>query len=86
MSHALAIAPDESLIFEEVACYACGSTTRRRLFDAEDDLTGKPGRFTFVSCTDCGLAYQNPRLTLDHIGDYYDDQYIAHRQNATGAC
>jgi 2-polyprenyl-3-methyl-5-hydroxy-6-metoxy-1,4-benzoquinol methylase len=66
--------------FETVACYACGSTTSRELLTAEDDLTGKPGRFRFVTCTACGLAYQNPRVTLEHIGEYYGDDYIAHRR------
>ena len=23
----------------------------------------------------CGLVYQNPRVSLDHIKDYYDDEY-----------
>ena len=46
----------------------------------EDDLGGTPGRFRFVRCRDCGLAYQNPRVPLEHIGAYYDDDYIAHRK------
>ena len=50
------------------------------LVEAEDDLTGKPGRFRFVLCKACGLAYQNPRLKPEHIGAYYDDEYIAHRK------
>ena len=49
---------------------------------AEDDLTGKPGRFTFVTCARCGLRYQNPRLTVEHIKAYYDDEYIAHRKKS----
>ena len=50
------------------------------LVEAEDDLTGKPGRFRFVTCSACGLAYQNPRLKAEHIAAYYDDEYIAHRK------
>ena len=35
---------------------------------AEDDLTGRPGRFTFVRCVGCAaLVYQSPRLTVEHI-------------------
>ena len=67
-------------MFESVPCYACGATEARALVTAEDDLTGKPGRFEFVTCSQCGLAYQNPRLKLEHIGAYYDDEYIAHRK------
>jgi len=47
---------------------------------AEEDLTGKPGRFQFVTCAQCGLAYQSPRLRLEYIRDYYDEEYIAHRR------
>jgi SAM-dependent methyltransferase len=65
---------------ERVPCYLCGRTDSQHFIDAQDDLTGKPGTFRFVTCSDCGLVYQNPRVTLDRIGEYYDDQYIAHRK------
>lgn len=58
----------------------CGGRSRDPFITAEDDLTGKPGRFTFVSCRDCGLHYQNPRVHFSHIGAFYDDEYIAHRK------
>jgi len=67
-------------MFELVPCYACGATEATALVTAQDDLTGKPGSFKFVTCSRCGLAYQNPRLKLKHIGAYYDDEYIAHRK------
>lgn len=67
-------------MFEPVACYLCGSAEATALVTAEDDLTGKPGRFNFVTCSRCGLSYQSPRLKLDHIRAYYDDEYIAHRK------
>jgi len=77
MSAATALA---STFFEPVSCYLCGSSDREPFISAQDDLTGKPGTFTFVTCRSCGLRYQHPRVTLDHIGDYYDDNYIAHRK------
>jgi len=67
-------------MFEAVACYQCGGNAASAFVVAEDDLSGKPGRFHFVRCDSCGLAYQNPRLKLEHIGAYYDDEYIAHRK------
>lgn len=67
-------------MFEPVACYLCGSTDAAALVSAQDDLTGKPGQFSFVTCGQCGLSYQHPRLKLDHIKSYYDDEYIAHRK------
>jgi SAM-dependent methyltransferase len=71
--------PDQ---FETVACYLCGRESFKPFIWGEDDLTGKPGRFTFVTCDGCGLRYQNPRLTIDHIKAYYDDEYIAHRKKS----
>lgn len=73
-------APPDVDLFELVACYYCGGTSCRALVTGQDDLTGKPGDFQFVTCEACGLAYQSPRLKLEHIGAYYDDEYIAHRK------
>lgn len=72
--------PPTSDQFEEVSCYACGASSCHDLLTGQDDLTGKPGDFRFVTCADCGLAYQSPRLTIENIGAYYDDEYIAHRK------
>ncbi|MEZ4434734.1 MAG: class I SAM-dependent methyltransferase [bacterium] len=67
-------------MFERVSCYYCHADDASHLVDANEDLTGKLGTFTFVRCNRCGLAYQNPRVDLAHIGAYYDDEYIAHRK------
>lgn len=75
---------EESERFEIVPCLSCGATANREFIFAEDDLTGKPGRFRFVTCSSCGLAYQSPRLTVEHIKEFYDDEYIAHRRKKTG--
>jgi SAM-dependent methyltransferase len=69
---------------EQVACYMCGATDSRAFLSAQDDLTGRPGTFHFVRCVACGLAYQNPRVPLERIGAYYDDEYIAHRKKRWG--
>jgi SAM-dependent methyltransferase len=74
-------APSASM-FERVACASCGETAATRFIEGEDDLTGRPGRFQFVRCAACGLVYQNPRLTLEHVKSYYDESYIAHRRVA----
>ncbi len=79
MRSAAAPLPDTTA-FEAPSCYLCGAVAHRRFIGAEDDLTGRPGRFHFVTCASCGLVYQNPRLTLDHVAGYYDDSYIAHRK------
>ena len=77
MNTTVAPPPDH---FEEVSCYSCNSDRATPLLVAEEDLTGKPGRFRFVVCRDCELAYQRPRLKLEHIAEYYDEEYIAHRK------
>lgn len=71
--------PDQAML-EQVACYLCGSEDSDHYTDAWDDLTGKPGTFHFVRCRQCGLTYQNPRIKEEFIGQYYDDEYIAHRK------
>ena len=82
MTTALATAPAPTgvSILENVTCYSCGSSSYSDFIVAQDDLTGKPGNFQFVTCSDCGLTYQNPRLNLESIKPYYDDEYIAHRK------
>ena len=66
--------------FEEVNCYLCGGTQNRTLLIGEEDLTGKDGEFRYVTCDDCGLAFQNPRIAPSQIKDFYDSEYIAHRK------
>jgi len=68
--------------FERVACYLCGGDDAEPFIAAQDDYTGKPGHFTFVRCRRCGLHYQNPRLTIDEIKFFYNDEYIALRKKS----
>jgi SAM-dependent methyltransferase len=65
---------------EENPCPCCGGREASFFVAAEDDLTGKPGRFSFVRCRACDLVYQSPRIVLEDIGAYYDSEYIAHRK------
>ncbi len=80
MTSALRSAPPEPSIFESIECYQCGETSHTDFITAQDDLTGKPGNFPFVTCNSCGLVYQNPRVDVENIRDYYDEEYIAHRK------
>lgn len=73
-------APPDEQSFEAIACYYCGGQTHRPFLVAQDDLTGKPGNFTFVTCNGCGMVYQNPRIDVYNIKAYYDEEYIAHRK------
>lgn len=67
-------------MFEHVSCYLCGEDDHEHFIKAQEDLTGKPGWFNFVKCRRCGLVYQEPRVDMEHIGAYYDEEYIAHRK------
>lgn len=70
----------ERFHFEDVNCYLCGATACSHFLIGEDDLTGKEGRFNYVRCSSCGLVYQNPRLPVNQIKEFYDSEYIAHRK------
>lgn len=72
--------PPTAEMLEPVECYLCGETAAEPFIDAQDDYTGKPGTFHFVQCRQCGLVRQNPRVKREHIGAYYDDEYISHRR------
>ena len=66
--------------FEPVNCYNCGANDYDLFLIGEEDLTGKEGEFQYVKCKSCGLAYQNPRIHVDQIKEFYDGEYIAHRK------
>lgn len=68
------------LQFEEVNCYICGSSESDEFLVGEEDLTGKDGEFLYVKCKSCDLVYQNPRIPITGIKEYYDSEYIAHRK------
>lgn len=66
--------------FENVLCYQCGSDECEKFIVGEDDLTGKEGEFLYVTCCNCSLVYQKPRLPITQIKEFYDSEYIAHRK------
>ena len=80
MSRFKSASPPDLSILESIGCYYCGGTSHSRFLLAQDDLTGRPGDFCFVTCDACGLVYQNPRIDVTNIKDYYDEEYIAHRK------
>lgn len=66
--------------YETVNCYLCGKNECAEFLIGEDDLTGKDGKFLYVKCNGCDLVYQNPRLNIGAIKEFYDSEYIAHRK------
>ncbi len=72
--------PVPGVTSEVPACPLCAGREASHFIEAEDDLGGRPGRFTFVRCRGCQLAYQSPRIPFTSIGPWYDEEYIAHRK------
>lgn len=66
--------------FESVPCYLCGRSEDKFLLVGEQDMTGREGKFQYVTCGHCGLAYQNPRVPVDQIKEFYDDEYLANKK------
>jgi SAM-dependent methyltransferase len=67
--------------FEKVNCPLCEKSTPQSFFlTGTDDLTSKPGHFNYVKCENCKIVFQNPRIPIDQIKDFYDSEYIAHRK------
>ena len=66
--------------FEKINCLTCDHTESNYFLSGQDDLTSKDGNFVYVKCPQCQLVYQNPRIVIDQIKDYYDSEYIAHRK------
>ena len=73
-------------MFEEVACPACGGTSfapvTGAICDGESHGVAEPYRslsFRIVRCADCGLHYQRERLTREHLGAFYRDEYFCYR-------
>ena len=66
--------------FETVKCYQCNEDDYQFFLKGEEDLTGKEGEFQYVKCNSCNLVYQNPRIAIDQIKEFYDGEYIAHRK------
>ena len=58
--------------FETVKCYQCNADDYQFFLKGEEDLTGKEGEFQYVKCNSCNLVYQNPRIAIDQIKEFYD--------------
>jgi SAM-dependent methyltransferase len=63
-------------------CPLCGSTRLEHRLSFSDLLQGKPGRFVLEDCRDCGLVFQNPRLTSDGLDFYYASSLYGPRARA----
>lgn len=59
---------------KNITCDLCGSEKSCILHD-KTDLLKLPPPFKIVRCVNCGLVYQNPRMTENEYESYYDSNY-----------
>ncbi len=70
---------------EQVRCNYCGSDSYRERFELPDYMLGTPGRTTLVECRNCGLVYQNPRMTQSELEAHYPPAYDSFQPPAPDA-
>jgi len=63
-----------------VRCPGCEATQEGAavLLRGRDRLTGAPGSFEVVACSQCGLAFTEPRLGPEDFAIYYPESYSAY--------
>jgi SAM-dependent methyltransferase len=64
-------------LFEErrEACPHCEGSSLETALTTGDSFQHKPGSFRLDRCADCGLVFQNPRLSIAGLGYHYRDFY-----------
>ena len=72
--------PSPAELVEVTECPLCGSSSNS-LFEsiAETERT-----LTYCMCGNCGTVYQSPRMTDSALKTYYEAEYVAQHQHATG--
>jgi 2-polyprenyl-3-methyl-5-hydroxy-6-metoxy-1,4-benzoquinol methylase len=60
---------------ESVACNLCGSDQMIPVLVGRDRLFHPENTFNVVRCSDCTLAYLNPRPDADELGAHYPAEY-----------
>ena len=67
--------PDSSDNPTPCPCPKCGSTRSKWRLSSPDRQFPLPGLFHVSSCLDCGLWFQNPRISLEALGAHYPKDY-----------
>ena len=65
--------------YEQIACPLCGGARGSVVLRGGDHVLHEKVELTIVRCADCQLCYLNPRPLLSRLGDYYPQDYHAHR-------
>ncbi|TFE34441.1 class I SAM-dependent methyltransferase [Frankia sp. B2] len=66
---------DRFLESPRTTCPWCGGNDLSVRMNGRDVSQGKPGRFRYDRCGDCGHVFQNPRLSFEGLDFYYRDFY-----------
>ena len=61
-----------------VSCPVCAASETEPLTIAYDRVNPSAGRFSYVTCTTCGLARQDPLPGREEIASFYPEDYAPH--------
>lgn len=59
-------------------CPRCHGTESKPVFAGRDRLHDIPGEFFVAACKQCGLWFQNPRVSAEEIARLYPEDYTPH--------
>lgn len=68
---------DTPIVWQESVCPLCETSRYTPILEADDSVTRQ--RFLIVQCTNCGLAFTNPRPDASSIARFYPADYRCHR-------
>jgi SAM-dependent methyltransferase len=60
-------------------CPLCGSKKINVMYEGQDRLHNKEGRFIIVKCIDCGCIFTYPQLSWDEMSKYYPNSYLPYQ-------
>ena len=66
---------------EYVNCNLCGCDATEVVNHGPDLLLNRPGDYYLVRCQQCGLIYQNPRLTPAELEQHYPESYLPYQED-----
>ena len=64
---------------EKVNCPACGVDAPKHFQSTKTMMAPQSEEWNFDQCTNCDMVYLNPRVPVEHIGDYYRSDYLPYR-------
>ncbi len=85
LATAVSLAPGDTFYSElhgeeqkHTSCTLCGAHAERLLFEVEDTMFGRPGKYRLVECQQCSMRYINPRPTTPALARHYPNDYLCY--------